>query len=92
MDITIEIMKKLGLFVGIPVARSVIGWAQAALKDSKITKFEFKKLIETVVRVGTMSVMLYFGANEIGIDISVLGATAGTFLADVIFKGIKHLK
>ncbi len=65
--IEIEVLKACGIFVGVAVLRSVAGWANKVLEDRKITKFEWKKLTQTVVRVGVTSTMLFFSVSGAGI-------------------------
>lgn len=72
-----------------PVVRSVAGWAQHALEDNVISPFEWKELVATVIRVGSMALAAYLGLNGAGIDISALGASAGAFVADYLFRALK---
>ena len=77
------------ILIGTPIIRSVIGWANGALADSKVTIFEWKKLIQTVLRVGIIEVALVLGLGGFGIDIPVF-ATAGTaYLVDLLFSALK---
>ena len=76
-------------FIGIPIARSVAGWAVKALKDSKITEFEWKELVSTVIRVGLMSFLAYIGFNGAGIDMPPLAAGAAAYFADRIIDALK---
>ncbi len=86
------VWEELAALVGIPVLRSVAGWAENALKDGKIENFEWKQLGETVVRVGFIGAATYFGLNEVGYDISALGAGAAAIIIDVIISAIKKKK
>ena len=80
----------LGITVGVGVARSFFGWAENALLEAshggtKITSFEVRELIATVVRVGSVTTALFFGVKELfGADVTILGASAGAFIADWI--------
>ena len=78
--------------VGIPIVRGVAGWAENALKDGVITKFELAKLGETVVRVGGISAAAYFGLNGMGIDVSAFASGAGAVVLDFILMAIKKKK
>lgn len=78
--------------VGIPVIRGVAGWAENALKDGKVTKFEWAKLGETMIRVGVITAATYFGLSELGVDVSALGAGAGAVVLDFIIMAIKKKK
>ena len=88
----IEKISELWPIIGIPVARSAAGWANKALEDNKITKFEMKKLSQTVVRVGVIGLMTYLGFNELGFDVSALGASASAFLIDVVAGALRDNK
>jgi len=78
--------------VGFPVLRSVAGWAENALKDNKITNFEWKQLGSTVMRVGFIGIATYFGLNNAGLDVSALGAGASAVVLDFILSAIKKKK
>lgn len=86
------ILKDLAVIVGIPVIRSVAGWANNALKDKKVTRFEKKKLAQTVVRVGTIGLMGYFGLSIAGVENAALASAVGSFFADKLFKALKENK
>ena len=87
--ISLEMLKTFGAAIVFPVGRSVVGWAENALKDDKITPFELKQLAGTVVRVGIMSIAVYLGADAWGIDAGVLGSGASAFIIDKIFGAMK---
>lgn len=78
--------------LGIPIVRGVAGWAENAFKDGKITKFEWAKLGETVVRVGVIAAGAFYGLSSMGLDISALGASAGAVVLDFILMAIKKKK
>ena len=86
---SVETIKNISLVVGIPILRSIAGWANNALEDGKIEAFEIKKLLATVVRVGGIAIVGYLGLNSLGFDVSAVAATAGAYIADWIFKAIK---
>jgi len=88
----IEKLKDLLIIIGVPVFRSVAGWATIALKDNKVTRFELKKLTSTVVRVGSMALMGYFGLKIVGIENAAIASAVGAFFADKIFKALKENK
>jgi len=85
----IEALKDVGIIVGVPVARSVIGWAGNALEDNKVTEFEWKQLASTVLRVGTIATLGYFGVAAAGFDIPALSVAAGAYIVDLIVCAIK---
>jgi len=76
----------------VPVGRSVGGWATKALQDGKITKFEIKKLAETVLKTGIYGTMIYFGADGFGIDLAPVAAGAAAVVLDLIISAIKENK
>ena len=78
--------------IGIPIVRSVAGWLDISLKDKKISRLEVRKLIETVVRVGTIEIVLYFGLNSAGINIDMMAAGCGAFIADKLLGALKENK
>jgi len=84
--IELEVIKAFGVFVGVAVLRSAAGWANKALEDNKITKFEVKKLTQTVVRVTVTSTMLFFSVSGVGIPIDALTAGAGAYIFDLIYS------
>ena len=80
----INILMIFGTVVGIPVLRSVAGWLTNALEDNEITKFETKLLYSTIIRVGFISIVTYLGLNEMGMSISLLGASGMACLTDKV--------
>jgi len=87
--IEIEVIKAAGIFVGVAVLRSVAGWANKVLEDREITKFEWKKLTQTVVRVGVTSTMLFFSVSGAGIPIDEFTAAAGAYIFDILCGALK---
>ena len=86
------IWKDLGIVVGLPVIRSISGWAVKALEDKKVTNFELKQLVSTIVRVGSIGLVAYFGINAAGFDVSALATAAGAYLADIVLSAVKAKK
>lgn len=86
------VWKEIMALVGIPVVRSVAGWAENALKDGKIEAFEWRQLGETVLRVGIIGFAAFFGLNGSGIDISAIGAGASAVVLDFVISAIKKKK
>ena len=78
--------------IGIPIVRSVGGWINHALEDKKISRFEWKKLVSTVVRVGLLGTFTYVGFNAAGVDLNALAAGCGAFIADKLFHSLKERK
>lgn len=89
MNIDIEWLKALAVFVLIPVIRSGAGCLSHALEDNKITKLEWRKLAKTVLNVGIMSIMVYLGANGFGIPLDALAAAATAFILDKLFGSMR---
>lgn len=87
-----EILKNIGILVGIPILRSISGWAIKALEDSKVETFEWRLLCSTVLRVGLIGLVAYLGLNAMGIDIGALGTATGAFVFDLILNAIKKNK
>lgn len=72
--------------IGIPIVRSVGGWAVHALEDNKVTLYEWQQLFATVVRVGLTGVIVYFGAGGWGLDINMFTAQLTSFVFDRIAR------
>lgn len=83
---------ELGLAAGLPVLRSVAGWLENALKDKKITEFEWKMLVSTVIRVSVIGGAVYLGADGFGFDVDAIGASAAGVLGDMVFYSLKKLR
>ena len=67
-----ELIKDVVIVVGMPVLRSAIGWAESAVKDKTITRFEWRQLATTVTRVGTVG---------LGVMSSTVGTVGGSVAA-----------
>lgn len=78
--------------VGAGILRSVGGWIENSMKDGIIDSFEWAKLGETIVRVGIIAAGAYYGLNSVGIDVSILGASAGTIVLDFIIAALRKKK
>jgi len=91
MDV-INILKDIGIIVILPCIRSIAGWAVKALDDEVISKFEWKQLVQTVVRVGVLGFVAYFGLDAIGVEQAALVAAVSAFVADKVFNAIKKAK
>jgi len=52
------------------IVRSVLGWLENSIKDGKITKFELKELLSTIIRVGLIGLSSYY----LGADPTTAGA------------------
>ena len=80
---------EIGALIGMPILRSVVGWAGHALEDKKVTKFEWKQLFSTVLRIGLMGFVTYLGLNFAGVDNAAVIGAAVAFIADKLFGAIK---
>ncbi|MDI3476935.1 MAG: hypothetical protein PWQ59_460 [Thermoanaerobacterium sp.] len=85
-------IQDLLVLIGMPILRSVSGWAVKATEDSKITKFELKKLVETIIYVGTMEIVGYFGLTITGVDNAAVISAVAAFFADKLFGALKEEK
>jgi len=56
-------MNTIWILTGVPLLRALLGWGENSLGDGKIDLPEFKKLGETVIRMGTPMVALIWGLN-----------------------------
>lgn len=92
IDMTIFLLwlKNFGLLVGFPVLRSVSGWAVKALDDNEISKFEWKQLLQTVIRVGSIGIMGFLGLSAVGVEQAALIAVSSSFLVDKLFHALKY--
>ena len=84
--------KDILVILGTPIIRSVFGWAEKSLNDNKITRFELKKLTQTIIRVGLIAVMGYYGFTIAGVDNAAIAASVGAFFADKLFGALKENK
>jgi len=83
---------EIGIALLVPLVRSISGWSANALKDRKISKFEIKKLIATVVRTSVIAAFIYFGADSFGIDVDAIGSACGAVVFDMILSSWKESK
>lgn len=79
-------------FIGIPILRSVVGWFNHSIKDGRINRYEWRKLVETVINVGLIGVMVYLGLEQMGVDVSALGAASTAFVLDKLISAMKEQK
>lgn len=79
--------EKILAFVGLPIARNVLGYIENALKKNE--SYNFRKLLETIFRVGVLSVATYFGFNSAGVEVSEIGAGFLAILEDFILHALK---
>jgi len=86
------VVKAAGIVVLIPVCRSVSAWGVKALKDNRVTLFEWRQLAQTVIRVGTMGLMGFVGLNVAGVDNALVAAAIGSFFVDKLFNALKQSK
>lgn len=89
MNVDIEWLKNLAVFVLIPVVRSLAGCLTHALQDNKITKLEWRKMTATVLNVGILSLAVYLCGNGMGLELDALAAGATAFIMDRLFGAIK---
>ncbi len=87
-----NIVKDLVIIAVVPAVRSGSGWAVKALADNRVTNFEWRQLAQTVIRVGTIGLMGYFGLSIAGIENAAVASAIGAFFADKIFNALKQNK
>lgn len=49
--------------IGVPIGRAMAGWAQNAFADGKVDWPEWRKLAETVLKLGVPAFLLYWGLD-----------------------------
>lgn len=62
--------------LGTSLLTSLHGWFENAAQDGKFDKFEFLLLGETVLRVGGLALLAYFGVGADMVSASAIGAFA----------------
>lgn len=72
-----------------PLFRNLIGWLENSLKDNKIQAYEWRQLIATMLRVGTLSLAAYLGLDALGQEQAELIAGSGVFIFDFILSKLK---
>lgn len=83
-------LQDIAIAIGIPVLRSVGGWATAALQDRKISRFELTRLGETVLRTSILGVFVYIGATSWGVDIDIIATAVTAVLLDLLITALKE--
>lgn len=89
-------LKEAILVIGTPLLRATIGWASKSLKDRRITRLEWRKLVETILRVGLIASCEYgvvvglFKVDLALVETVSLGGAA--ILTDKLFKAMKENK
>ncbi|KKM22175.1 hypothetical protein LCGC14_1627990 [marine sediment metagenome] len=74
------------LIVLAALARSVVGWLKASLKDGYIQEYEFKLLGETIVRVGLIGVII---AYLPWFDVTWMEVSAIALGGDLLLNAVK---
>jgi hypothetical protein len=78
--------------LAIPLAggvRSVAGWIEVSLKDGKIDKYEWGKLISTIIEVGIISISAMYGLGTDATQSAGIGVLASFILSAVKKAGTK---
>lgn len=83
-------MDELIIAIGLPVLRSVGGWVSYALEDNKISKFELKKLFNTILKTSVYGVLIYLGVGGMGLDIDMIAASASGLIFEKISSSLKN--
>ncbi len=92
IPLSLDFFKDLVIFIGVPIVRSVGGWAKKALVDNRVTRFERRQLYQTIISVGLTSFFTYVGLSKLGVPIDALGASAIGFILDRLFGSLKDTK
>lgn len=85
------IWANLVAFILVPALRGISGWAKAAMEDGQISKFEWKLLVATIIRVGFIGVSLWVGLNKLGIDLEPIGAAFAAIIMDIGISAVKQM-
>ena len=73
--------------LAIPLAallRNVAGWLENALKDGKVSKYEWGKLGATVLRVGAFGLAAFYG-----FDLTEYQSAGIAVVADFLFNSLR---
>ena len=87
-----EIIRQICVVIGTPILRSGIGWAEKALEDRRVTRFEVRKLVQTTLRVGLIAVAQLSIVKGLQLDVGMVEAFAisgSTILTDKLFGAIR---
>lgn len=77
--------------LGFPLVRGVLGWLENALEDGVVSKFEWKALGSTIVRIGTPVLIVALGVTAIDASEAIIVLSAGvSTLVDVLWNKYKH--
>lgn len=87
-----SVIKEIFVIVGIPIARSILGWLKISLEDNIISYFEWKKMVVTIIQVGTATICTYYGLQLAGVDIPVLAASFAGVMFDKVISALKETK
>ena len=82
-------LQGLAVSVGVPLLSAFVGWLNKALADGVIQALEWRKLAETVIRVGVPAFAAYLGLNTLGLDVNALAPVLVAALIDwyrIIFR------
>ena len=71
------------------VGRNVYGWVVNSLKDGNIQSYEWQQLLQTLVKLGGLSVFAYFGVNAVIEGVSPVDTTAVVALVDALKSYLK---
>lgn len=83
-----EHLTNIAFIVGAGLLRSILGWLENSLKDGSISMLEWRKLGETVVRVGLIgAIVAYFP----GVNISGMQAALVAIGGDMALLTVKKL-
>lgn len=74
------------------LGRALLGWFENAIRDNRISDFEWKQLVNTCARFVTMAILLYVPMEFGGVDNAEWISSAVTVGLDYILHAVKKLK
>lgn len=84
MDKKEQKMTTAYILIVLPILRNMAGWLENSLKDGTITKYEWRRLVATVVKLTALGVATMFGLEGLGVEQAELIAAGAVYLFDVI--------
>ena len=59
----LEIIKDLTIVIGVPLLRGVAGWVEKYARDGVVDALDWKRLVETILRISVPGLALYYGLD-----------------------------
>lgn len=74
------------------MGRGILGWVENSFKDGIITPFEYTQLGQTIIRIGTLTLLAYFGIMPLlGANADLLVTSIGVAGFDFIASKVKSV-